>query len=325
MPRSLCGGVAGCSRGFIAGLLLLLGLALLALWCSSRRGGAPRPRVLESAASCPLGAAEVRGYIIHLEARTDRERNIARLVAEAGAAGVLLSVMRARDTRHCEHLSVPPFWDLSIPPGHWRSHLRGGEQGCLASHLEATRALAGHGGFVLEDDATMGRNGFAGMMQAGSALGSSPCVLHGRRSYPNALDASAVYAEESAAVQRLRDGALPPVGWRPLRYPNYSNALYMLTPSASQELATWLDALASLDLHRVPADDLLSIACGAHPGLSLDPMRSAWRGAPQPPLTGLAPEEGLSSRVPSDSDTERREPLQPAPGQASAFALCGVE
>ena len=76
------------------------------------------------------------GYVIHLPDRSDRHDNLRRLLRNAEEGGVKLSVIDAVDARSCKTYDVPAFLDYSHRGGRWRTHLRGGEQGCLASHLK---------------------------------------------------------------------------------------------------------------------------------------------------------------------------------------------
>lgn len=246
----------------------------------------------------------IHGFIIHLHTRTDRAPNVTRLLAESRAAGAELQVWRATDYRNCLPLPVRPFWDLTHPPGHWRDYLRSGEQGCLQSHLEAIQQLNGRAGIIIEDDANIGRDGFVALLRAGSLVQSQPCVLHALRAYPNGGLPPVQIAKLEASYPRP-SFADDLDGWNVILYPNYSNALYFLTAKANTLLLEWVKALMSENLHRVPADDLLSLACDAHPGPKLDPHPDSWTRVAVPPLTGFAPGQPLASRLISESDTER--------------------
>ena len=298
---------------------LLVGL--LALWLLSRRPAAPP----EGGLAAPPEGGLAHGFIIHLDDRHDRDANVAALVREAAEAGVRLSVFAAVDGRGCPHESVaPPFLDFSFPPGHLRDHLRGGERGCLASFLrtfaEAARVAHRVGCFFLEDDAIVDRHGFARIVRALDQHRSDPIVFHGRRSVPGGWpDKHSLHASEA---QNGRDS-----GWIETLAPNYSNAMFAVTNEGVRELRIWLDAIVKQRLARMPADDLLSVACGAHPGPARQPVAQHWSSAPAPRLRGWAPVEDVSSRMPSSSDTEPRAPRTGAlcklPPDALELAFAG--
>ena len=253
-----------------------------------------------------LGQQRGHGYIIHLPARVDRAANVAALVEAADQAGVHLRVVDAVDGRGCEDLSVAPFWDFSILPGHVRAVLRGGEQGCLASHLHLFRTdhKAATGCFFLEDDALMSAAGFAEMNGKLRSLDhEAAVVLHGMRALPAGWPTRQEALERES---RQPEGD----GWRRLSAPNYSTALFAVSPAGVAHLRRWSNAIVERGLHNVPADDFLSIACAIHPGISVPPMRETWGLAPPGPLRALAPTLPLSSRMLSLSDTEHREPLE---------------
>jgi len=248
------------------------------------------------------------GRIIHLPSRRDREANVSRLIVAAASVGVELEVMSATDGRACADLPVSPFWDFSIPPGHVRRHLRGGEQGCLASFLRIIDALPSGGlsagAFFLEDDAVMDAEGFHSMSTVLEKHAEAPVLLHARRAYPAGWPRIAETVEaEAASADEVE------AGWSRIAAPNYSNALFAVTRKGASQLREWTQSLKLQGLHRLPADDLISAACGAHEGVYRPPMADGWASAPPPVLVGLAPREPLSDRLSSSSDTERREPL----------------
>ena len=129
-------------------------------------------------------------------------------------------------------------------------------------------------------------------------------ALHGHRAYPNGWPS----LEAAAQEERATEGAVAP-GWSAVLVPNYSNALFALTPPAQARLRAWVGRLQEAGLHRLPADDLLSAACAAHPGIHKDPMRGGWLAMPPAGVAALAPTRPLSRRLRSSSDTERRTPL----------------
>jgi hypothetical protein len=271
-----------------AALLLLALLVLLAvlLLVAARRASPSAP--LQETPLC------LAGHILHLERRTDRDSNVRSLVDHARAAGIDLRVLAAPDGAACADLRVHPFWDYSIHPGHVRQHLRGGEQGCLAGFLRLFQLDAA---FFLEDDAVVHADGFRAMAQQLRARAAEALVLHARRSYPTGWpqDLRALADAEAATDQ---------AGWRSvLQAPNYSNACFAITDEGRRSLRAWLPRVRS----HVPADDLLSAACDAHPGVHLEPMAQHWREPA--PLRALAPAVALSSRLASASDTERRRPI----------------
>lgn len=253
------------------------------------------------------------GFIIHLSARADRENNVWSLLNAARSAGVDLRVHEAFDGRSCPDVTVAPFWDYSIPPGHVRNSLRGGEQGCLASFLAIfTMPSTGTGRFVLEDDAVVSAEGFRNIARALSRHETMPMAFHGMRAYPRGWPAM----EEASAWEAASEGSVE-TGWCDVLLPNYSNAMFALTAQGAEALREWVaKLLLSEGAHKLPADDLLSVAGNAHPGVTTPPMKQHWSAIPRGPLRILAPPPGkdLSTRMRSTSDTERRLPLNTGAG-----------
>ena len=235
-----------------------------------------------------LAPARATGFVIHLGSRTDRRRNVESLQRNAAAAGISLEVFAARDGRRCRPLRVRPFADFSRGPGVPRDYLRGGEQGCLASFLEVWRRLRRRGGFCLEDDAVVSAANFARMGAALERLAASPCVLYGFRAFPRGYHGNQGVARREAATADLVCE-----GWRTVLVPNYSNACFALTAPAAERLDAWLARRRAEGTHRLPADDLLSAAGGAHA-----------LGLPSADITLLAPASPLAERLRSASDTE---------------------
>lgn len=243
-----------------------------------------------------------RGYVIHLPDRRDREENLRQLLFNAASAGVELTVVDAVDGRSCNAREVPPFMDYSRAPGSWRNHLRGGEQGCLASYLKVFKMCKESqnktGCFFVEDDAIVPKQAFQDMSALLNTHGDKALLLHGRRAYPSGWsDNAAIAAEEKNAGEHIQ-------GWRTIVVPNYSTAFFALTAAGATALLQWIQTLISKNLHQLPADDLLSFACGAHPTVYMAEASQRWEDV-SPVLTGLAPTRPLANRMSSPSDTER--------------------
>ena len=149
----------------------------------------------------------LRGYIIHLSDRTDRDSNVHALLANARAGGVDLTVTAAVDGRACEACDVHPFMDFSHAPGHWRKHLRGGEQGCLASYLkvfDTFKDVHPEGCFFVEDDAIVPQRTFQDLATALETHRDQSLLLHGRRAYPSGwTNRMAIEAEDETAGQHM--------------------------------------------------------------------------------------------------------------------------
>lgn len=298
------------------GAIIILALCcLLTLWFYCRR---PLPPILFGS-ELQLSQRAHTGSVIHLDARTDREQNVRQLLDAARSAGVHLQVFSAVDGRSCDELTVSPFWDYSDPPGHVRTILRGGEQGCLSSFLRLfAMPMTEVGRFFLEDDAVMSAEGFRNMGRLLSSHSNEPLAFHGMRAYARGQTAiPEVRAQEAASEGRIERG------WCDVRVPNYSNALFAVTAVGLSALKGWTSLLEAADLHKLPADDLLSAAGNAYPGKSKPPMDRHWRAFPKGPLQILAPRRGneQSSRMDSASDTERRVPLRES-GKHCATLLC---
>lgn len=244
----------------------------------------------------PPGRVQARGLIIHLPDRRDRAGNVAALQAAAGAAEIEIGVLSAVDARDCADLPVPTFLDFSRGVEQ-RSHLRGGEQGCLASHFQLFLQLGARQGpvLMLEDDAIVGPDQFRAMLQRLQQEAGSRSVHHGRRSMPGGWpQVESLHDSERAAAER---------GWFPLRAPNYSTAFFGMTGAALQGLLRWLALISRHRRHLMPADDLLSAACGVHPSTQ------AWEEGHE--LRGWASLAPLNGRLASLSDTEHRRPAVP--------------
>jgi hypothetical protein len=256
----------------------------------------------------PLAQPRHTGSVIHLPARTDRDRNVRSLLDAARSVGVDLHVHEAADGRSCPDVEVPPFWDYSSPPGHVRKSLRGGEQGCLASFLAVVAVpAAGRGRFILEDDAVVSAEAFRNIARVLSRYETEALAFHGMRAYPRGWPELRGASEREAASE----GSVE-TGWCDVLIPNYSNAMFALTARGADALREWAEELRRSATHRLPADDLLSAAGNAHPGVTMPPMKQHWAHAPRGPLRVLAPMPGLelSTRIISASDTERRTPLK---------------
>ena len=272
-----------------------------------------------SVKGCPLSGSSPlsleqpvhTGSIIHLRERTDRDQNVRNLLDAARAAGIDLRVFEAADGRSCPDVTVLPFWDYSATPGNVRSTLRGGEQGCLASFLELFSSPdSGKGRFFIEDDAVVSMEGFRNVARAVSARATASLVFHGMRAYPRGWDdTNATRRREAASAGELESG------WCDVLCPNYSNAMFAVTAAGTTALREWVGKMRRAGLHELPADDFLSVAGNAHPGVNLPPMKQHWEGAPRGPLRILAPVAGneQSTRITSSSDTERRTPLRGSP------------
>ena len=267
----------------------------------------PQPRLFGA-----IGTRAYRGYVIHLADRKDRNGNVYQLLENANRAGISMEVLGAVDCRSCSDLEVLPFVDYSFKKDYRRSHLRGGEQGCLASFLAAFRAAWKNGGergtFFLEDDAVVPESSLRAMTKILDQNANVPILLHGRRSYPGGWgDKLAEMLKEDKT-----EGAFA-AGWHTIiDSPNYSNACFALSRAGVQALLPWIARLIFKGMHKIPADDLLSVACGAH-NLSSHPVTSnLWKDIP-PILYGIAPQKELMDRLITTSDTERRR----APSAAS--------
>lgn len=255
-----------------------------------------------------FGAANqsLTGYVIHLLDRVDRKENVAKLLSNASKVGINLVVVDAVDGRYCHSRRVRSFLDFSMAPGHWRDHMRGGEQGCLASLLKAFALCKDSdrktGTFFIEDDAVVPVKTFEIMSALLNAHQDRPLVLHGRRSYPSGwTDRQSVVKENETEGKYI-------AGWRTIMFPNYSTAFFALTVEGQQSLWPWLDYVKHMQLHMLPADDLLSVACGAHP-TTREQDSQVWEKRSSP-LLGLAPINKLATVLHSASDTERRTPFQ---------------
>jgi hypothetical protein len=256
-----------------------------------------------------IDPARVEAVVVHLRDRRDREANVAALTRAAEVAGVKISVEDAIDGRSCGSIDVHPFNDFAEAPGSARSHLRGGEQGCLASFLSAIAKCDG-GLCYMEDDAIISARHLGEMARLLVVHAEEPMVLHTCRVYPIRWPNLAQTRREEESSK-----AHPAPGWRRLRAPNYSTACFALTAAALRELRQWLRAISARGAHKVPTDDLLSLASDCHPGRYAAPMLNHWHDLPRGPLHAYAPAVGISSQMRSSSDTER---------QASRPGPCGV-
>ena len=264
----------------------LLAVTLLILFCTGRRWSISclAPRRLYATFVLP----PIRGRILHLPDRRDREHNVQNLIEEAGKANVLLEVFEAVDGRRCADVKVRPFPDFSQLP-RIRDHLRGGEQGCTASYMKMWGEGMGPA-FYVEDDAVMRAEGFAIMSALLHQHAQNPYVFFGSRSFPGGWPDKPGLASSELSAETCAPG------WHSILAPNYSTACFALTEAASRDLAIWIRKQG--DRANLPADDLLSVACGVHPHRLLH----------EPPLRGFAPIKPLSSRIPTMSDTEIRMP-----------------
>ena len=225
-----------------------------------------------------------QAVVVHLAGRADRRENVETLVCEGQRAGFDISVFDAVDGRRFNVRQVDPFLDFSLRRGGGvRNHLRGGEQGCLESFLIVMRGPASSALLYLEDDATVSGSSMGRFRHLVDQYRDMPYVFLGFRSHPRF---------QSPPPEGLED-------WVQIRSPNYSNSCVAFTPEARRQFKRWVVGVPS-----VPADDLLSIACGVHLGTRVEPMLSSWRGVAPGPLTAWAPRVPLSGRIASESDTE---------------------
>lgn len=281
--------------------LCFLCVVIVMVSCITHR----QPRYTHQLRVFGVGNLRLKGYVIHLANRTDRDDNLRKLLSNADAGGVALTVVDAVDGRPCHARKVQPFMDYTRPPGKWRDHLRGGEQGCLASYLKVfemcRESQDNQGCFFVEDDAIVPKQTFKDMSVLLHTFQDRALLMHGRRAYPTGwTDRAAIASEEHTAGDYIP-------GWQTIELPNYSTAFFALTARGVTALSQWLQTLISKNLHQLPADDLLSFACGAHPTVYLAPASQRWAGV-SPVLTGLAPIRPLANRMQSPSDTERYVP-----------------
>jgi hypothetical protein len=246
-------------------------------------------------ASHSLGATLTDGYVLHLPSRHDRLANVDQLCASAGAAGVHLRVFPGHDGRACRVRRVRAFLDYSAHNGEWRNFLRGGEQGCLSSFL-AIFASPGEAVIIVEDDAVLPVATFQTLVSALRAHADKPFVFIPRRAIPQGWPDKWGLVDKERSQEH--DG---PTGWLGIcDAPNYSNVCIALTRAARPLMRKWVSQVRARGLHLMPADDLLSAACGHHPVTQTEP----WRHAPPAPLRSFCLPYVSLYRLKSASDTE---------------------
>jgi GR25 family glycosyltransferase involved in LPS biosynthesis len=226
------------SASVATALALALVLALMLASCIDRLAARKKGRLC---------------VIIHLDARSERLGAVLALKDALTEWSHRCTVLAAVDGTRWPRRRVPAFCDLGAQTPRTREYLRGGEQGCLASHRKAwAMALEeGRASLILEDDVRLLPG--ARELLAGDALdvalgGRGPALLHLVRVIPRAKRARS----PDVAIAR----ACGFVVYR-VASANYSLCAYALNAGAATLL------LASR--HLLPADDLVA----STPGLTL--------------------------------------------------------